>query len=41
MGNLQRAYAELAGNPVETRLTVPSVWPDMVAFHGGPIACHA
>ena len=26
---------------VDTRLTVPSVWPDMVAFHGGPIACHA
>ena len=31
-----------AGNPDDsTRLTVPSVWPDMVAFHGGPIACHA
>ena len=27
--------------PVDTRLTVPSVWPDMVTFHGGPIACHA
>ena len=26
---------------LDTRLTVPSVWPDMVAFHGGPIACHA
>jgi cyclase len=41
VGNLHRAYSELAGNPVDTRLTVPSVWPDMVAFHGGPIACHA
>ncbi len=41
VGNLHRAYSELAGNPVDTRLTVPSVWPDMVSFHGGPIACHA
>jgi cyclase len=41
VGNLHRAYSELTGNPVDTRLTVPSVWPDMVAFHGGPIACHA
>jgi len=32
---------ELAGNPLDTRLTVPAVWPDMVSFHGGPIACHA
>lgn len=41
VGNLHRAYSEVAGNPVDTRITVPSVWPDMVAFHGGPIACHA
>lgn len=41
VGNLHRAYSELAGNPIDARLTVPSVWPDMVAFHGGPIACHA
>lgn len=41
VGNLHRAYSELAGNPVDTRITVPSVWPDMVAFHGGPITCHA
>jgi cyclase len=41
VGNLHRAYSELKGNPIDTRLTVPSVWPDMVAFHGGPIACHA
>jgi cyclase len=41
VGNLHRAYSELAGRPVETRLRVPDVWPDMVAFHGGPIACHA
>lgn len=41
VGNLHRAYSELAGNPVDTRLTVSSVWPDMMAFHGGPIPCHA
>ncbi|GAA2165848.1 cyclase [Humibacillus xanthopallidus] len=41
VGNLHRAYSELAGNPVDTRLTVPSVWPDMVEFHGGPIGCLA
>jgi cyclase len=41
VGNLHRAYSELAGNPPDTRLTVPSVWPDMVTFHGGPIGCLA
>lgn len=41
VGNLHRAYSELKGNPMDTRITVPSVWPDLVAFHGGPIACHA
>ena len=41
VGNLHRAYSELSGNPIDTRLTVPSVWPDMVTFHGGPIPCHA
>lgn len=41
VGNLTRAYSELGGNPIDTRLTVPSVWPDMVTFHGGPIPCHA
>lgn len=41
VGNLHRAYSEHSGKPVDTRITVPSVWPDMVAFHGGPIACHA
>jgi len=41
VGNLHRAYSELAGNPVDARITVPSVWPDLVTFHGGPIACHA
>ena len=44
VGNLHRAYAEIdsaTGSGEWTRLTVPGVWPDMVAFHGGPIACHA
>ncbi|RYP84068.1 MBL fold metallo-hydrolase [Nocardioides guangzhouensis] len=42
VGNLHRAYTELEhGTSGWRRLTVPGVWPDMVAFHGGPIACHA
>jgi len=41
VGNLHRAYSELSGNPVDTCITVPSVWPDLVTFHGGPIECHA
>jgi cyclase len=41
VGNLHRAYAEIDAPGEWTRLTVPGVWPDMVAFHGGPIACHA
>lgn len=41
VGNLHRAYAELAAAPGEVRLSVADGWPDMVAFHGGPIACHA
>jgi cyclase len=41
VGNLHRAYSELAGNPLDTRITVPSVWPEMVKFHGGPIESHA
>jgi cyclase len=41
VGNLHRAYSELAGNPIETRLRVPDGWPDLVAFNGGPIECHA
>jgi cyclase len=45
VGNLHRAYAELAASESGTtewvRLAVPDVWPDLVAFNGGPIACHA
>lgn len=41
VGTLHRAYAEPAGEAPDTRITVASVWPDLVAFHGGPIGCHA
>jgi cyclase len=41
VGNLHRAYAELSDAAERVRLTVPQVWPDMVAFHGGPIPCYA
>jgi cyclase len=42
VGNLHRAYTEIQqGVEQWTRLTVSSVWPDMVAFHGGPIESHA
>jgi cyclase len=41
VGNLTRAYAEVDDPDTWTRLSVPGVWPDMVTFHGGPIACHA
>ena len=42
VGNITRAYAEIENGTEDwVRLTVPSAWPDMVAFHGGPIACHA
>ena len=41
VGNLHRAYSELDGEPLGTRLDLARIWPDMVTFHGGPIACHA
>ena len=41
VGNLHRAYSELDGVPHGTPLPLASVWPDMVAFHGGPIGCFA
>jgi cyclase len=42
VGNITRAYAEIDHGTEEwVKLTVPSVWPDMVAFHGGPIGCLA
>jgi cyclase len=41
VGNLHRAYAEIDDPDTWAHLTVPAAWPDLVAFHGGPIACHA
>jgi len=41
VGNLHRAYSELDGHPLGTRISLGAVWPDMVAFHGGPIGCFA
>lgn len=40
-GNLHRAYGELDGHPLGTRIPLDMVWPDMVALHGGPIGCLA
>lgn len=41
VGNLHRAYSELDGKPLSTRIPLDAVWSDMVAFHGGPIGCFA
>lgn len=41
VGNLHRAYNELDGHPLGTRIPLETVWPDMVAFHGGPLGCFA
>ncbi len=41
VGNLHRAYSELNGEPLGSRVPIPVVWRDMVAFHGGPIGCFA
>ena len=41
VGNLHRAYSELDGQPLGTRLDLTVIWPDMTAFHGGPIRSFA
>lgn len=41
VGNLHRAYSELDGNPLDTRIPLEVIWVDMVAFNGGPIGCFA
>ena len=41
VGNLHRAYSELDGHPLGTRIPLDRVWPDMVTFNGGPIGCFA
>lgn len=39
--NLHRAYVELTDYEPTVPLTIPSLWPEMVALHGGPIGTHA
>jgi cyclase len=39
--NLHRAYAELTDYEPTLPLTIPNLWPEMVALHGGPILSHA
>lgn len=39
--NLHRAYAELTDYEPPVALSIPNLWPEMVALHGGPIVSHA
>lgn len=39
--NLHRAYVELTDYEPTVPLNIPSLWPEMVALHGGPIVSHA
>ncbi|MFG2041503.1 MBL fold metallo-hydrolase [Dactylosporangium sp. NPDC048998] len=41
VANLHRAYAELAGAAPGAYLPSAAVFPDMEAYHGGPLPCHA
>jgi glyoxylase-like metal-dependent hydrolase (beta-lactamase superfamily II) len=41
VGNLHRAYHELAGNSPGTPMSLLAAVQDMVEFNGGPISCHA
>ena len=41
VANLHRAYLELDPDEAGRSLRIPDVWPDMVAFNGGPIGCTA
>lgn len=41
VGNLHRAYAELDGLAPGARIDVAASFKEMVAFHGGLLACHA
>lgn len=41
VGNLHRAYAELAGLPRGAQIDVATAFGDMVAFHGSLPTCHA
>jgi cyclase len=39
--NLHRAYVELTDYEPPFRLSIPNLWPEMVALHGGPIVSNA
>ncbi|MDH2413125.1 MBL fold metallo-hydrolase [Nocardioides sp. CER19] len=39
--NLHRAYVELTDYEPPFRLSIPNLWPEMEALHGGPIGTHA
>lgn len=41
VGSLHRAYHELAGNPVGSKIPLGTAMEDMVALYGGPIPCFA
>jgi cyclase len=41
VGNLHRAYSEIAGEPLGVRLSFDSIVDDMVAYLGGPLNCVA
>jgi cyclase len=41
VGNLHRAYAELAGQPLGARIDVAAAFAEMVAHHGRLPDCHA
>lgn len=41
VGNLYRAYAELAGSAPGARLDAHAVLTDMVTYNGGLLSCHA
>ncbi|MBZ5740942.1 MBL fold metallo-hydrolase [Nocardioides mangrovi] len=39
--NLHRAYVELSDLEPSVPLSIPALWSEMVALHGGPIVSHA
>lgn len=41
VGNLHRAYSELDGEPLGTRIPLPPAVADMTRMNGGPITCLA
>jgi cyclase len=41
VGNLYRAYRELDGDPPGAPVDLVQALGDMVAYHGGPLTCHA